>query len=305
MKTLLVISGPTASGKSALALQLACHFQTEIISSDSRQFYSGMDIGTAKPSPQELALIPHHFIDFLNPDENYSTGDFENDVLKLLDQLFLSHELVIMTGGSGLYNKAVTEGLDDLPDANPELREQLSKEFEHYGITALQNKLKELDPEYYAEVDRANPQRLIRAIEVCLQSGKKYSSIRNQPKVERPFQILHVALDPNREILYQRINQRVDQMFDHGLIEEVRKLIPYRSCNALKTVGYQELFQYFDGTLNLEQAKDLIKQNSRNYAKRQMTWLRKEEPLIWCKEKIPEDLLKEVINLLNERGLKK
>jgi tRNA dimethylallyltransferase len=292
-KTLIVIAGPTASGKTAAAINLAKHYKTVILSADSRQFYREMSIGTAKPSWIELAEAKHYFIDSHSITESFSVGDFEKQALALLDELFHAHDVVILVGGSGLYIKALTEGFDDIPQANPEIREKLNKEFADKGIEWLQQKLQTVDPHYYAEVDLNNPQRIIRALEVYETTGQPFSSYRKAGINKRPFNILKIALDMPREVLYNRINQRVDIMIEQGLVAEARELIFHRHLNALNTVGYSELFDHFDGKISLEKAVDQIKQNTRHFAKRQLTWFRKDTSIHWLK---PEDIRPETID---------
>ena len=294
-KTLIVIAGPTASGKTAAAISLAQHYKTVILSADSRQFYREMSIGTAKPSWIELAAAKHYFIDSHSITDNFSVGDFEKQALALLDEQFKFHDVIILVGGSGLYIKALVEGFDDIPQANPEIRERLNKEFTLKGIEPLKKKLKEVDPDYYAEVDLNNPQRIIRALEVHKVSGKPFSSYRKAGINTRPFNILKIALDMPRELLYHRINQRVDVMLEQGLVAEARSLIFHRHLNALNTVGYSELFDHFDNKISLEKAIDQIKQNTRHFAKRQLTWFRKDTAIHWLK---PEDIRPEAIERL-------
>lgn len=287
-KTLIVIAGPTAVGKTAVAIKLAQQLKTEIISADSRQFYREMAIGTAKPSDEELAAVKHHFIDSHSITESFSVGDFEKECLKLLEELFKTHDQIIMVGGSGLFIQAVTKGFDELPVANAETRERLNQELAEKGIEFLQTKLKAADPDYYAQVDLNNPQRLVRALEVFETTGKPFSSYRKAVANKRPFRVIEIGLDLPRELLYQRINQRVDNMMDQGLVEEVRSLLPYRHLNALNTVGYSELFDYFDGKTDLNTATDLIKQNTRRFAKRQLTWFRKNKEIKWLMADRPD-----------------
>jgi len=294
-KTLIVIAGPTASGKTAAAISLAQHYKTVILSADSRQFYREMSIGTAKPSWIELAAAKHYFIDSHSITDNFSVGDFEKQALALLDEQFKFHDVIILVGGSGLYIKALVEGFDNIPQANPEIRERLNKEFTLKGIEPLKKKLKEVDPDYYAEVDLNNPQRIIRALEVHKVSGKPFSSYRKAGINTRPFNILKIALDMPRELLYHRINQRVDVMLEQGLVAEARSLIFHRHLNALNTVGYSELFDHFDNKISLEKAIDQIKQNTRHFAKRQLTWFRKDTAIHWLK---PEDIRPEAIERL-------
>jgi len=280
-KKLIVIAGPTAVGKTATAIRLAQQLKTEIISADSRQFYNEMSIGTAKPDAEELSQAKHHFINSHSITDNFTVGDFEKEALLLLDELFKTHDQLIMVGGSGLFIQAVTQGFDNLPAANPEIREKLNQEFAEKGIEHLQQKLKEADPDYYNKVDLNNPQRLIRALEVFQATGKSFSSYRKATVNTRPFESIKIVLDLPREELYDRINRRVDIMIEQGLVEEVHSLLPYRQLNALNTVGYSELFDYFDGKTDLPAAIDLIKQNTRRFAKRQLTWFRKDKEMKW------------------------
>jgi tRNA dimethylallyltransferase len=279
--TLIVIAGPTASGKTAAAIQLANYFNTVVVSADSRQFYREMSIGTAKPSTAELTAAPHYFIDSHSITEPFSVGDFEKQCLQLLDGLFKAHNVVILAGGSGLYIKAVTEGFDDLPSADTHIRDKLNNELAEKGIIALQERLKIVDPVYHNEVDTSNPQRIIRALEVFEATGKPFSSYRTATANKRPFNIIKLGLDMDRELLYNRINKRVDIMVEQGLIDEVKSLLPYRNVNALNTVGYSEIFDYFDGKSDLPTAIAAIKQNTRRFAKRQLTWFRKDKEMIW------------------------
>ncbi len=280
-KTLIVIAGPTASGKTAAAIELAQYYKTEIVSADSRQFYREMSIGTAKPTNDELAAAPHHFINSHSITETFSAGDFEKQGIGLLNELFKTHDVLILVGGSGLFIKAICEGFDVFPDIQPGLREKLNTELDQKGISYLQEKLKAADPEYYEQVDLDNPQRVIRALEIFESTGKPYSSYRKSATAARNFNIVKLGLTLPRAALYQRINQRVDIMVQHGLVEEVRSLLPYRHQNALNTVGYSELFDYFDGKSDLITAIELIKQNTRRFAKRQITWFGRDENIIW------------------------
>ena len=295
-KTLIVIAGPTAIGKTALAITLAQHFRTEIISADSRQFFKEMSIGTAKPHADELAAAKHHFIDSHSINTFFSTGDFEKQALGLLDEIFTRHDLAIMVGGSGLYLDAVTKGLDELPDTDMEIRNQLNQLFETEGLEPIKAQLEAADPEYYAKVDQANTQRLIRGLEFFLSTGKKVSSFLTNSKKERSFNIIKIGLNMERPLLYERINHRVDVMLEQGLLEEVKSLIEFRELNALKTVGYAELFDYLDGTVTYDTAVDKIKQNTRRFAKRQLTWFRRDIQIHW----FSPDQSAEVINFLEE-----
>ena len=282
-KHLIVIAGPTAVGKTAIAIRLAQHFNTDIISADARQFYKEMNIGTAKPTDEQLKLIPHHFINFLSVNDIYNVGQYEKDVLEKLNELFKTHDVVIMTGGAGLFIRAVTEGLDVLPSADPEIRESLQELFETQGIEALQIKLEDVDPEYYKKVDIQNPVRLIRALEVFYATGKPISTFHIRETPERPFKSIKICLELERKTLYNIINNRVDKMIDNGLLKEAENLFPLRHLNALQTVGYSELFDYLENTTDLKTAIEKIKQNTRNYAKRQMTWFRKDKEFVWVK----------------------
>ncbi|RZK38690.1 MAG: tRNA (adenosine(37)-N6)-dimethylallyltransferase MiaA [Pedobacter sp.] len=296
-KTLIVIVGPTAIGKTSLAIRLANYYNSEIISADSRQFFIEMNIGTAKPSKEELAAAKHHFIDSHNVNTLFSTGDFEVEALKLMEQLFLKHPILIMLGGSGLYIDSVCKGLDDLPEIDLEIRKQLNAQFDEEGIELIRTQLRLVDPEYFEKVDQSNPQRMIRGLEMYLSTGKKLSSLLTSSKKERPFNIVKVGLNTDREIVYDRINRRVDAMMDEGLLDEVKSLLPYRHLNALNTVGYSELFDYLDGKVDLHTAVAMIKQNTRRFAKRQLTWFRRDEDTVWFE---PEQI-NEVISYLEKK----
>ncbi|NHA04765.1 tRNA (adenosine(37)-N6)-dimethylallyltransferase MiaA [Mucilaginibacter sp. HC2] len=294
-KTLIVVAGPTAVGKTAAAIELAKHYHTVVISADSRQFFREMSIGTAKPSQQELAAVKHYFIDSHSITEPFSVGNFEKQGLALLDELFKTHDQVVLAGGSGLYIKAICEGFDDLPTADAAIRERLNQELEEKGISYLQQKLLLADPAYYNEVDLGNPQRIIRALEVFESSGKPFSSFRQATVNKRPFNIIKLALNLPREVLYNRINDRVDLMVQQGLLAEVEALLPSRHLNALNTVGYAELFDYFDDKTSLEKAIEMIKQNTRRFAKRQLTWFRKDSSFHWFQASDP-DLIGQMID---------
>ncbi len=280
-KTLLSIVGPTAIGKTALAISLALHFDTEIISADSRQFYKEMSIGTAVPAQEELKAVKHHFIQHKSIFDPYSVGDFERDALELLEKIFSEKDIVVMVGGSGLYNDAVTIGLDKFPKIDPDIRKQLNKVFEENGIKKLQEQLKGEDSAYYQRVDKDNPHRLIRALEVCIGTGKPYSSFLVKAKKSRPFRTITIGLKADRQLVYDRINKRVEHMIAQGLVSEVEKLKKHQNLNALQTVGYKELFNYLEGNWTLDFAVSEIKKNTRRFAKRQMTWFRKNEDTIW------------------------
>lgn len=290
-KTLISVVGPTAVGKTAMAIALAKHYRTEILSADSRQFYREMSIGTAKPSPDELAEAKHHFINSHSVTGNYSAGDFERDALLLLDHLFESHDVVVMVGGSGLFVRALTEGLDDLPKAPVPIRERLNQTFEQYGIKPLQDRLRSIDPEYYASTDFQNPQRVIRALEVYETTGKPISHYQQKKATKRPFQVFTIGLNTDRTVLYERINTRVELMMKTGLLDEAKTLLPFRTNPALLTVGYAELFDYLDGKTTLQDAVASIKQNSRRYAKRQITWFKKYGDTTWFEPNDVEGVL--------------
>jgi tRNA dimethylallyltransferase len=290
-KTLIVVVGPTAIGKTALAIALAKHFQTEIISADSRQFFTEMSIGTAKPSEEELAAAPHHFINSHSVTQLFSTGDFEIQALALMEKLFAKHDVLVMVGGSGLYINAICNGLDDMPEIDLNIREQLNQQFVDEGIEPIRKQLAELDPEYFSKVDQSNPQRMIRGLEVVLSTGQKLSSFLTSNKKERPFNIIKVGLNTDREKLYNQINHRVDVMIENGLVEEVKSLEAYKNLNALKTVGYSEIFDYLDGKTDLATAIDKIKQNTRRFAKRQLTWFRKDTETTWFEPAQDEEVI--------------
>jgi len=285
-RILLVVIGPTAVGKTSLTLQLAQSLKTEIICADSRQFYREMQIGTARPGEAELRLVPHHFCGHISILDDYNASRFESDAVNLLEDLFVEHQLVIMTGGSGLYINAVCNGIDELPDMDSTLREELKTMLAQQGIESLRAKLRLLDPVYYSNVDITNPNRLLRAIEVCLLTGKPYSEFRKNKPKQRNFKIIYLGLIREKEELNLRINNRVDRMLDEGLMEEVERLYPFRHLNALNTVGYKELFPYFDDAVSKDDAIENIKTHSRRYAKRQMTWFRKNDSIRWFN---PED----------------
>jgi tRNA dimethylallyltransferase len=281
MKYLITIVGPTAIGKTSLSIALAQHLQCDIISCDSRQFFKEMQIGTAVPSPEELATAKHHFIQNKSIFENYTVGEFEKEAISKLAELFLSNDYVIMVGGSGLYVDAVLKGFDDFPEIDSSVRKEVTSNYEKLGIEYLQTELKKHDPNYFDVVAKENPQRMMRALEVCIGSGKPYSSFLNQKKNTRSFTPILVGLEANRSVIYDRINQRVDLMLDEGLLAEAEKLFPHKNLNALQTVGYRELFQYFEGEIFLDFAIEEIKKNTRRFAKRQLTWFKRNEDTCW------------------------
>nr|WP_027878763.1 tRNA (adenosine(37)-N6)-dimethylallyltransferase MiaA [Mesoflavibacter zeaxanthinifaciens] len=280
-KFLISVVGPTAIGKTALSIKLANYFNTEIISADSRQFFKEMSIGTAAPTEEELAAAPHHFIHHKSITEDYNVGAFEKEALKKIEELHQKHDIVIMVGGSGLYVDAVTKGLDYFPDVDPKIREQLNYTLEKEGLEALQLQLKNLDIVAYNTIAIDNPHRVIRALEICIGTNKPYSSFLNKEKNKRPFKTITIGLTADREVIYNRINKRVDIMVENGLIDEVKSLIEHKHLNALNTVGYKEIFNALDNTWSLDFAITEIKKNSRRFAKRQLTWFKRNNDTLW------------------------
>lgn len=280
-RRLIVIVGATGSGKTDLSIRLAEYYHAPILSTDSRQLYREMSIGTAQPTQEQLQKIEHHFIASLDIQQNFNCGQYEVQSLELLRQLFGQHDTVIAVGGSGLYIRALCEGMDNLPEADPQLREILGRKLDEEGLETLWEELTRLDPAYYAQVDRSNPSRILRALEVCLQTGRPYSELRTGTRHRRDFQIIKIGTEMPRENLYKRIDRRVEQMLADGLEQEARTLYPHKHLNALQTVGYKELFDYFDGLSTREQAVELIKRNTRRYAKRQLTWFRRDAEIHW------------------------
>lgn len=302
VKKLISIIGTTGIGKTKLAIQIAQHFSTEIISCDSRQFFKEMKIGTATPSAEELAQVPHHFIGNLSIKDYYSIGQFEKDAIQKLEELFRTHDIVVMVGGSMMYEKAVLEGLHDLPEANEENQTKLQRMLNDEGIGKLQTLLKDLDIDYYNKVDKDNPRRLFRAIDIIWQTGKTYTENIADQVNKRDFEVMRIGIQAPREIIYERINQRVDLMVKNGLVEEVQSLIPFKDNLALRTVGYSELFNYFNENWTLDFAIEEIKKNSRRFAKRQLTWYRKEDNINWVNF---ENSVEESLSLLNTLNIKK
>lgn len=280
-KYLIVIVGPTATGKTDLSIEIALKYNAEILSADSRQFYRELSIGTAVPDKDQLLAVKHHFIHNKSVTDYYNSYQYEADAVLLLEKYFLTNQIAVLTGGSGMYVDAVCNGIDLIPDVEPEIREMLMKRLENEGSENLRFELKKRDPEYYSTVDLKNNQRIVRALEVCLQTGKPFSSFRTRTTKERPFKIIKVGLNHERNILYQRINDRVDRMMEEGLLEEAKRMIGYRNFYALKTVGYREMFSYFDKEINLDKAIELIKRNTRHFARRQMTWFGKDKNIRW------------------------
>ncbi|MBL0741342.1 tRNA (adenosine(37)-N6)-dimethylallyltransferase MiaA [Chryseolinea lacunae] len=295
-KKLIVVAGPTAVGKTAVALALAKHFQTEIVSADSRQIFRELHLGTAKPSADELGQVRHHFIDSHSIHEDYDAAQYGHDALALIHELFTQHNEVILCGGSGLYVKAVCEGFDDIPEIDPAVREKLTAEFQEHGIAVLQEKMQTLDAELYATIDRQNPQRLMRALEVRIGTGQSIAFFRKQNKRTHNFTIIKTGLTLPREELYGRIDTRMDQMIADGLFAEAESLFPLRALNALQTVGYQEIFDFMEGKYNREEAIRLLKRNSRHYAKRQLTWFTRDPGVQWFSPGEVEKIIEVVKN---------
>lgn len=280
-KKLLVISGPTAVGKTRLAIDIAKHFHTEIISADSRQIFKELTVGTAKPAVTELHEVQHHFINSHSIHEEYDAARFGEEALALINKLFERHDYVVVCGGSGLYLKALLEGFDDIPEVADEVRDQLIEEFEAKGLLWLQNKMRELDPVYFQQIDQKNPVRLMRALEVKIATSRSISDFQTRAKRTHPFSIVKIGLELERAVLYNRIDARMDSMIDSGLFEEAKALYPFKNLNALQTVGYREIYDYLDGQYDREEAVRLLKRNTRRYAKRQLTWFKRDEEVRW------------------------
>ena len=296
-KRLIVIVGPTGSGKTDLSITVAEHFHAPIISTDSRQFYRGIPIGTAQPDAEQLQRVEHHFIASRELTDDFNCGAYEAEALQSLGQLFQKHDVVVAVGGSGLYVKALCEGMDNMPEVTPELRESLTQRLSNEGLEALCKELKVRDPEFYEQVDLKNQARVLRALEVCIASGKPYSSFRTGEKRKRDFDIVKIGVDMPREVLYERIDRRVDIMVEQGLEQEARSVSHLRHLNSLQTVGYREMFDYFDGVTTRKEAIELIKRNSRRYAKRQLTWFRRDEEIAWFNPKESE----KIVEYINQR----
>ena len=295
--TLIVLIGPTGVGKTELSLSIAEHFHTSILSSDSRQLYADLKIGTAAPTPEQLARVPHHFVGTLKLTDYYSAAQYEADVMKKLEELFSLNEVVVLTGGSMMYVDAICKGIDDIPTVDKETRELMLQKYAEEGLDHLCAELKLLDPEYYQIVDLKNPKRVIHALEICYMTGMSYTSFRTQCTKIRPFLFIKIGLTREREELYERINRRVDEMLDAGLLEEVKAVYPYKELNSLNTVGYKELFKYLDGEWTLEFAIEKIKQNSRIYSRKQMTWFKRDNEIHW----FHPDQKEEIMNYINEQ----
>ncbi len=291
MPTLIVLIGPTGVGKTELSLRLAEYFQTSIVSSDSRQLYKELKIGTAAPTPEQLNRVPHYLVGTLNLTDYYSAAKYEQEALEIIETLFTQHDVVLLTGGSMMYVDAICKGIDDIPTVDDETRQMMIQKFNEEGLEALCNELKLLDPEYYRIVDTKNPKRVIHALEICYMTGKTYTSFRKQQQKERPFQIIKIGLKREREELYQRINQRVDLMMEAGLLEEARSLVAHKELNSLNTVGYKELFNYLDGEWELPFAIEKIKQNSRIYSRKQMTWFKRDQDIHWFNPEQESEIL--------------
>lgn len=295
MNTLIVVLGPTGVGKSDISVQLAKHYHTEIISADSRQFYKELRIGTAVPDDIDLKEIPHHFIQNKSIHDYYNVSSFEVEAIQLVNRLFERMNPVILAGGSMLYLDTICKGIDDIPTVDADIRKEVIAWFERYGIEALRQRLKELDPEYFGVVDLNNHKRMLHAVEICQMTGRTFSSFRTNTIKERPFRILKVGINQDRKVLYERINQRVLKMIDAGLVDEARSVYSFRELNSLNTVGYKELFEYFDGACSLEEAIDLIQRNTRKYARKQLTWFRRDSQIEWFEP----DQLSEIIEFID------
>lgn len=298
-KTLIVVLGPTGIGKSDLSIRIAHHFNTEIVSADSRQIYKELSIGTAVPPPGDLRKVKHHLIHTHSIHEYYSASLFENEALKVIEKLFQTNNVLVATGGSMMYIDALCKGMDDIPDADHEIRARLTLELEENGLEHLRLQLKQLDPVYYEKVDLKNPKRILHALEVCLTAGKPYSSMRTQPNKKRPFRILKIGLNMDRRELYDRINRRVDKMMETGLDDEARNVFEFSHLNSLNTVGYKELFAFFRGEIDREAAIDLIKRNSRHYARKQLTWFRKDQEINWFLPEQEDEIIRFIEKNLN------
>ncbi|WP_029904161.1 tRNA (adenosine(37)-N6)-dimethylallyltransferase MiaA [Prevotella sp. 10(H)] len=302
MKQLIVLLGPTGVGKTALSLNLAKHYHTSIISADSRQFYKGLETGTAAPTQEQLSCIPHHLVGMLDINDYYSASEFERDALETIARLHETNNVVIATGGSMLYIDALCNGIDDVPTIDEELRKEVYALYEKEGLEPIRRQLKALDPDFYNEVDLKNYKRVIHALEVCLMTGKPYSSFRTNSKKPRPFNIIKIGLMREREQLYERINLRVDEMMNSGLLDEAKHFYPQRHLNALNTVGYKELFKYFDGEWALDFAIEKIKQNTRIYSRKQMTWFKRDKDIKWINlsEASHNEALQQIISITEE-----
>jgi len=305
LKHLVVIAGPTGIGKTSAGIKIARHFNTEIVSADSRQIFRELTIGTAVPTREELSAVPHHFIHSHSIQDSYNASRFESEALSLLEKLFRNHQVVLMVGGSMLYIDAVCKGIDQMPDADPELRKNLKTQLKAEGLESLRRQLKQLDPNYYNEVDLKNPARIIHALEISLLTGKPYSSFRSNPKKQRPFSIIKIALDCNRQKLHRKINNRVDKMVAAGLEKEALEFYNQKHLNALNTVGYREFFAYFNGDISKEKAIELIKRNSRRYARKQLTWFRKDQEMNWFEPNNAKEIIAFIENEIAQNEQKR
>ena len=292
LKTLIIIAGPTAVGKTDLCVKIAKLLDTEVVSADSRQFYRELAIGTAKPTIEEMAGVKHHFINSHSIQDYYSVGDFERDCLVVLEEIFQRKNVAILTGGSGMFIKMITDGIDEMPEADLDLRQNLAQRLDNEGLEVLADELKNLDPIYYQQVDIQNTQRVLRALEVCISSGQPFSSFRKNQKVERPFRMIKIALERPREELYARIDKRMDMMLANGLEGEAKSVIDFREHYALKTVGYREIYEHLDGEYDREEMIRLLKRNSRRYAKRQITWFKNQDEFHWFDAKNEEEIMR-------------
>lgn len=300
MSTLIVVLGPTGVGKSRVSIQLAKYYNSEIISADSRQFFRELCIGTAVPPDEDLKAIPHHFIQSKSIHDYYNVSEYESEAIKLIDRLFISKNPLILTGGSMLYVDTVCKGIDDIPTVTQEIRSEVVHWYEENGLLPLQQKLLELDPEYYSIADLNNPKRLLHAVEICLMTGKTFSSFRKNTVKKRSFRIVKIGINQDRTKLYDRINNRVKIMMEAGLLEEAKTVYPFRTLNSLNTVGYKELFEYLDGNCSLDEAVDLIKRNSRKYARKQLTWFRRDQEIKWFEPEQLEDIILYTDQILRE-----
>jgi len=300
MNTLIVVLGPTGVGKSDISIQLANYFSTEIISADSRQLFRELSIGTAVPNKADLKSVCHHFIQTRSIHDYYNVSEYETEAIDRINQLFKTKNPLILTGGSMLYIDTICKGIDDIPTVTPEIRQEVISWYAENGLEALQQRLLNLDPEYHSIVDLNNPKRLLHAVEICQMTGKTFTSFRRNTIRERPFRIQKIGINQDREILYQRINARVERMMEAGLLEEARRVFPYKHLNSLNTVGYKELFAYFDGNCSLEESVDLIKRNSRKYARKQLTWFRRDKEINWFEPNQIQDIIAFTIQQMNE-----
>ena len=300
MDTLIIVLGPTGVGKSDISIQLAKHYHSEIVSADSRQFFRELSIGTAVPSSEDLKIVPHHFIQNKSIHDYYNVSEYETEALRLINNLFVKVNPIILTGGSMLYVDTVCNGIDDIPTVDPEIRDDVIRWYEQNGIEALRQRLLEIDPEYYQIVDLNNPKRLLHAVEIHQMTGQPLTSFQKKTIKERPFRIIKVGINQDRKVLYDRINQRVLKMMDAGLLEEAKTVYPYRRLNSLNTVGYKELFSYLDGECNLDEAIDLIQRNTRKYARKQLTWFRRDEKIKWFEPEQIQEIIEFIESQMDE-----